>query len=110
MTERLDDILGAAMFFSPCIAAFALVAFSPLGKLRQPLRLIVVGVANGVIVAFVLGLGMLRGMVGIRVLLFSVGVSAFIGAFFSLLADSQTISKKNRDELVRKSDDQSWRG
>jgi hypothetical protein len=42
-------------------------------------------------------------------LLFIVGISIAIGAFFSLLASSETISQKKSDELVRKSDDQSWR-
>jgi hypothetical protein len=49
---------------------------------------------------------MLRGMISSRALLFIVGVSIVIGAFFSLLASSETISQKKRDELARKSDDQ----
>jgi hypothetical protein len=42
-------------------------------------------------------------------LLFIVVISIVIVAFFSLLASSETISEKKGDELVRKSDDQSWR-
>jgi hypothetical protein len=109
MTERLDDILGLIIFFSPCITAFVLVAFSPLKQLRQPGRLLVIGLANGANAGLISGLGMLRGMVTSRALLFIVGVSILIGAFFSLLASSESISEQKRDELVRKSDDQSWR-
>jgi len=106
MTEGLDNFLGLVIFFSPCIAAFALVTFSPLRQLRQPVRLFVIGLANGAIAALLAALGMLRGMISSRLLLFIVGVSIVIGAFFSLLASSESISQKKRDELVRKSDDQ----
>jgi hypothetical protein len=106
MTEGLDNLLGLVIFFSPCIAAFALITFSPLRQLRQPVRLFVIGLANGAIVAFLSALGMLRGMISGRLLLFIVGVSIVIGAFFSFLASSESISQKKRDELVRKSDDQ----
>ena len=81
MTEGLDNFLGLVIFFSPCIAAFALVAFSPLRQLRQPVRLFVIGLANGAIAAFLSALGMLRGMISSRLLLFIVGVSIVIGAF-----------------------------
>jgi predicted membrane-bound spermidine synthase len=110
MPELLKDILGLVIFFSPCITAFALAAFSPLKQLRQPVRLFVIGFVNGVIAALISGLGMLRGVISSRALLFIVGMSIVIGAFFSLLASSETITEKKRDELVRKSDDQSWRG
>lgn len=66
-----------------------------------------IGLANGAIAAFLSGLGMLRGMISSRALLFIVGVSIVIGAFFSLLGSSESISQKKRDELVRKTDDQS---
>jgi hypothetical protein len=32
-----------------------------------------------------------------------------VGAVITLLTSSETITEKKRDELVRKSDDQSWR-
>jgi hypothetical protein len=81
MTEGLDNFLGLVIFFSPCVAAFALVTFSPLRQLRQPVRLFVIGLANGAIAAFLSVLGMLRGMISSRLLLFIVGVSIVIGAF-----------------------------
>jgi hypothetical protein len=81
MTEGLDNFLGLVIFFSPCIAAFALVTFSPLRQLRQPVRLFVIGLANGAIAALLSVLGMLRGMISSRLLLFIVGVSIVIGAF-----------------------------
>jgi hypothetical protein len=81
MTEGLDNFLGLVIFFSPCIAAFALVTFLPLRQLRQPVRLFVIGLANGAIAAFLSVLGMLRGMISSRLLLFIVGVSIVIGAF-----------------------------
>jgi hypothetical protein len=102
MTEQLDNVLGLVIFFSPCITAFALVAFSPLKQLRQPVRLFVIGFVNGAIVPLISGLGMLRGIFSGRALLVIVGIPIVIGAFFSLLASSETISQK-------KSDDQSWR-
>ena len=109
MAERPNDILGPIIFFSPVITAFALAAFSPLKQLRQPVKLFVIGFINGAIAALISGLGMLGGMITSRSLLFIVVISIVIGAFFSLLASSETISEKKRDELVRKSDDQSWR-
>ena len=109
MAERLNDILGAMNFFSSVITAFALAAFSPLKQLRQPVKLFVIGFINGAIAALISGLGMLGGMITSRSLLFIVVISIVIGAFFSVLASSETISEKKRDELVRKSDDQSWR-
>jgi hypothetical protein len=109
MAEQPNDILGPIIFFSSVITAFALAAFSPLKQLRQPVKLFVIGFINGAIAALISGLGMLRGMITSRSLLFIVVISIVIGAFFSLLASSETISEKKRDELVRKSDDQSWR-
>src|SRR5262245_30668564 len=110
MQEQLDNVLGLLIFFSPAITAFALAAFSPLKQLRQPLRLFVIGLVNGAVAALITGLGVLRGIYSHRALLFMVGISIVIGAFFSLLASSETLSEKKRDEIVRKSDDQSWRG
>src|SRR5580765_660146 len=109
MAERLNDILGPIIFFSSVIMAFALAAFSPLKQLRQPVKLFVIGFINGAIAALISGLGMLGGMITSRSSLFVVVISIVIGALFSLLASSETINEKKRDELVRKSDDQSWR-
>ena len=109
MAEQPNDILGPIIFFSSVITAFALAAFSPLKQLRQPVKLFVIGFINGAIAALISGLGMLGGMITSRSLLFIVVISIVIGAFFSLLGSSETISEKKRDELVRKSDDQSWR-
>jgi hypothetical protein len=109
MAEQPNDILGPVICFSSVITAFALAAFSPLKQLRQPVKLFVIGFINGAIAALISGLGMLGGMITSRSLLFIVVISIVIGAFFSLLASSETISEKKRDELVRKSDDQSWR-
>jgi hypothetical protein len=106
MTELFDSILGLVIFFSPLITAFALVTFSPLRQLHQPVRLSVIGLANGAIAAFLSALGMLRGMISSRALLFIIGASIVIGAFFSLLASSESISQKKRDELVRKTEDE----
>ena len=48
-----------------------------------------------------------RGIVSSRAALFIVAVSIVVGAAISLLRSSETISQKRKDELVRKSDDQS---
>ena len=100
------EFLQLLIFFSPLITAFALVAFSPLRQLRQPLRFIVFGFVNGVITALVSGLGILLGILSRPAFIFIVAASIPIGAFFSLLASSESISQKKRDELVRKSEDQ----
>jgi predicted membrane-bound spermidine synthase len=107
--ELLDSILGLAIFFLPSITAFVLVTFSPLRRLRQPLKFFVFGFASGVIAALLSALAMARGTVSSRAFLFFVAVSILVGAVISLLASSETISEKRRDELVRKSGDQSWR-
>jgi hypothetical protein len=45
--RKLENIYGLVIFFLPSITALALVMFSPLRQLRQPARLIVIGVTNG---------------------------------------------------------------
>jgi len=109
MTEFLDGIFGLAFFFGPSITAFALATFSPLRRLSQPVKLLVIGIASGAVAAFFSILAMSRGTVSGRAGLFIIGISFVIGALISFLASSDTISEKKKDELVRKSDDQSWR-
>ena len=112
MEEGLDSIssiLGIIIFFAPCITAFVLVTFSPLRRLRQPLKFFVIGFASGVTAALISALAMVRGNVSSRAFLFIVGISSVVGAVITLLTSSETITEKKRDELVRKSDDQSWR-
>ncbi len=86
-----------------------LVTFSPLRRLRQPVKFLVIGFASGVIAALLSAVAMARGSVSGRASLFIVAISIVVGAVISLLTSSETISEKRRDELVRKSDDQSWR-
>lgn len=109
MTEFLDDLTGIGYFFGPSIMAFGLAAFSPLGRRRHPAKLLLIGLASGTVGAFFSILAMSRGTIGGRAVLMIIGISAVVGALISVLASGQTISAKHRDELVRKSDDQSWR-
>jgi putative effector of murein hydrolase len=109
MTEFLDDLFGLAFFFGPSIAAFALATFSPLRQLRQPAKLIVIGSFSGAVGAFFSILEMSRGTVSSRAVFLITGISIAVGALITLLATGQTISEKSRDEIVKKSDDQSWR-
>src|SRR4030095_17190258 len=51
MTEVLDGLATFLLPFLPNIAAFVLVTFSPLRRLRQPLKFFVSGFASGVIAA-----------------------------------------------------------
>jgi hypothetical protein len=109
MPELVD---GPALFllpFLPCIAAFVLVTFSPLRRLRQPAKFFVTGFASCVIAALLSALAVARGTVSSRASLFIAAVSTVVGAAISFLTSSESISKKKRDELMRKSDDQSWR-
>lgn len=109
MTELLDGLAILFLPFLPCITAFVLVMFSPLRRLRQPIKFFVTGLASGVIAALLSAVAMARGNVSGRASLFIIAISSLIGAVISLLASSETIGDKRRDELVRKSDDQSWR-
>ena len=112
MEEGLDiisSILGIIIFFAPLITAFVLVTFSPLRRVRQPLKFFVTGFASAVTAALLSALAMARGSVSSRAFPFIVGISSVVGALVSLLTSSETITEKKRDELVRKSDDQSWR-
>ena len=102
MAEQLNDILGPIIFFSSVITAFALAAFSPLKQLRQPVKLFVIGFINGVIAALISGLGMLGGMITSRSSLFVVVIAIVIGALFSLLTSSETISKRKETNSYRK--------
>src|SRR5215475_5813266 len=104
MTEVLDTIFILVIFFLPTIVAFVLVTFSPLRRLRQPLKFFVIGFASGVVAALSLSaLAMTRGTVSSGVFLLIVAISILVGAVVSLLASSETISEKSRDELVRRS-------
>jgi hypothetical protein len=109
MPEFLDDIFGLGYFFGPSITAFALAAFSPLRQLRQPAKMFAIGIASSAVAAFFSILMMSRGTIGSRAVLLIIGISFVVGALISLLTSSETISEKKQDELVRKSDDQSWR-
>ena len=107
--EDFDSILGVIIFFSPLIAAFLLATFSRLRQLPQPVRALAIGIATAGIAGFFAGLGMLHGTVSTRVLLIIVGASILLGAFFSLLGSSDSITEKTKDEIQHKSDDQHWR-
>jgi hypothetical protein len=109
MTEVLDGLALFLLPFLPSIAAFVLVTFSPLRRLRQPAKFFVIGFASGIIAALLSAMAIARGIVSSRAALFIVAVSIVVGAAISLLRSSETISQKRKDELVRKSDDQSWR-
>jgi hypothetical protein len=109
MTELVDGLALFLLPFLPSIAAFVLVMFSPLRRLRQPVKFFVIGFASGVIAALLSAVAMARGTVSSRASVFIVAVSTLVGAAISLLKSSETISEKKGDELVRKSDDQSWR-
>jgi hypothetical protein len=93
------EFLQLVIFFSPLITAFALIAFSPLRQLSQPFRFIVLGFTNGLIAALVSGLGILLGILRTPAFLFIVAASIPIGAFSSLLASSETISRKKKTSL-----------
>ena len=112
MEEGLDivsSILGFIIFFAPFITPFVIVTFTPMKRLRQPIKFFAVGIVNGVVGAFFSVMAMLRGTITSRGFFFIVGISTVGGALISLLFSSETITEKKRDELVRKSDDQSWR-
>jgi hypothetical protein len=108
MRELLDGLTIVLIPFLPSITAFVLVTFSSLRRLRQPVKLFVIGFAGGAIAALLSAVAMTRGMVSGRAALVIVAISIVLGAVISLRSSSETISEKRRDELVRKSDDQSW--
>ena len=112
MEEGLDtisSILGFIIFFAPFITPFVVVTFTPIRRLRQPIKFFAVGIVSGVVAAFFSVMAMLRGTITSRGFFFIVGTSTVGGALISLLLSSETLTEKKRDELVRKSDDQSWR-
>jgi hypothetical protein len=107
--EDFDSLLGLMVFSSPLIVAFLLATFSRLRQLHQPVRAFAIGIATAGIAGFFAGLGMLHGTVSTRALLIIVGASIILGAFFSLLVSSESITQKTKDEILHKSDDQHWR-
>lgn len=112
MEEGLDiisSILGFIIFFAPFITPFVIITVTPMKRLRQPIKFFAVGIVSGVVGAFFSVMAMLRGTITSRGFFFIVGISTVGGALISLLFSSETITEKKRDELVRKSDDQSWR-
>src|SRR5262245_15961587 len=109
MEERLDSLFGFIIFFSPLITPFVLLTFTPIRRLRQPMKFLAIGIISGVVAAFFSLLVMSRGTISSRGFFLIVGVSTLGVALISLLFSSEAITEKKRDELVRKSDDQSWR-
>jgi hypothetical protein len=109
VSETEDTVLGFAIFFGPAITALALATFSPLRHFRQPAKLLSIATASGAIATIVAIAARLRGTISEHAVYLIIGLSVLVGALISLLASSETISQKHRDELVRKSDDQSWR-
>ena len=109
MEGRLDSIIGLLIFFAPIIVSFVLVAFTPIGQLRQPKKILAIGIASGAVAAFLSALAMTKGTMGIRGFLTIVGISTVGAPLLSLLFSSATVTEQTRDEIVRKSDDQSWR-
>jgi hypothetical protein len=107
--DVVDSVLGLIIFFSPLFAAFLLSTFSRLRQLRQPARAFAVGITTGGIAGFLAGLGMLRGTVSHRALLIIIVASVIFGFFYNVLASSDSITQKNKDEIVHRSDDQHWR-
>jgi hypothetical protein len=109
MTEVVEGLAIFFLPFLPFIAAFVLVTFSPLSQLRQPAKFFVTGFASGVIAALLVAREMDRGIVSGQAFVYIVVVSIVVGGAISFLTSSESISEKKRDELVRKSNDQSWR-
>ena len=112
MEEGLDivsSILGFIIFFAPFITPFVIVTFTPMRRLRQPIKFFAVGIVSGVVGAFFSVMAMFMRRDHESRFFFIVGISTVGGALISLLFSSETITGKKRDELVRKSDDQSWR-
>jgi len=107
--DSISSILGIIIFFAPFITPFVVVTFTPIRRLRQPMKFLAVGIVSGVVGAFFSVMSMLRGTITSRGFFFIVGISTVGGALISLLLSSETVTEKKRDELVRKSDDQSWR-
>ena len=107
--EDFDSFLGLMVFSSPLIVAFLLATFSRLRQLRQPIRAFAIGIATAGIAGFFAGLGMLRGTVTNRALFIIVVASIVLGAFFSLLVSSESITEKTKDKIQHKSDNQHWR-
>ena len=107
--DSIDSILGFIIFFAPFITPFVLVTFTPIRQLRQPIKFFAIAIVSGVVAALFSVMAMLRGTIGSRGYFFIVGISTVGSALISLLLSSETISEKKRDELVQKSDDQSWR-
>ena len=95
MEEALDGIFILGVFFLPIIITFVLVTFSPVRRLRQPLKCFVIALTSGVVAALSLSaLAMARGTVSSRAFVFFVAISILIGAGVSLLASSETIIHK----------------
>ena len=107
--DSIDSILGFIIFFAPFMTPFVLVTFTAIRRLRQPIKFFAIGIVNGVVAAVFSVIAMLRGTITSGGGFFIVGISTVGGALISLLFSSETITEKKRDELVRKSDDQSWR-
>jgi hypothetical protein len=71
--------------------------------------MIMIGIARRTAADFFSIPGKMRGNVSARAVLIAVEIAIVVGALISLSGSSETISEKRRDEMIRQSDDQSWR-
>jgi hypothetical protein len=107
MGDGFTDIFKSLLFLSPLITPFVLTAFTPIKRIRQPMRLFVIAITSGLITAFFAGGLLMQRSISSRGFLISIVISSLAAGLLSLVFTSETISEKNRDEVIRKSDDQS---
>jgi hypothetical protein len=98
-----------ALFLAPFFAvmtAFALAAFSPLGKISRLPRLFVFGCLGGVVAAMTLSIVGLLGKISLGVWRFDVVISLIGCALIGLIQfwASETITNKTKDERIHKQD------
>jgi F0F1-type ATP synthase assembly protein I len=107
MQDRLSGIFEILLLLSPLITPFVLTAFTPIKRFRQPMRLLVVAITSGLVAAFFAGGLLMERNISSRGFLIVIAISSLVAGLLSLVFSSETISEKNRDEVIRKSDDQS---
>ena len=94
VTEFLNDIFGLG-FFSDRLRCLHSLRSIRLRRLRQPARMIMIGIAGRTAADFFSIPGKTRGNISARAVLIAVGIAIVDGALISLSGSSETISEKS---------------
>ena len=97
------------LIFITFIAALALVTFSPIRRVRQPARSLLLGLGSSVMAGLAsLPLAFGDRMIWLGLLIISMPIMGIAGALIGLLGSAEGISAKTKDDFSPKRGNDQW--